>query len=685
MGKAKIFINYRRNDVAGHAGRINDYLSKHFETFFDTENIEGADSISEKITDGINQCDFFIMVMGSNAISEFNKRRNNNQHDFVLQEIMQASSTGKTILLIRVDIPAFNRDDIPEYLPNIIYDKKDFKIEHENFQNDMRSIIKKIKKTKLNTHSLSYYELIKIFFNNHITKNQKSHFYSPSYNKTPIIKPISVAPNQIALVIALKGHEITNDNPIRLGKVVSCNNFQNHEQFFRNGGQQGAQLQVLTTGHYYINTEFFTVITKENALDNDNDLKPESLKSYIVKDREIGIVTVLTGEPNNDDDINSVDKSLHNSYQDPQAFFNHGGKQGLQEEILTPGKYYINPWFAKIQATSITEIPIGAVGVVISHTGKESNEIIVDEGYKGVRKKIIRGKKNINTETKTVHLIPTMDITLEWSPKKEKLANSYDKDLPLLKLSTKDGYTIILEVSQTIKIKEEDAPKLISRLHGIRKSDEQISKDKLKYPAISSLITRVIKSSVQSYFTNIAQQYEALDFKTKKDEIQNAALKEVQSQLDEYGVEAKRLTISIDDFPESLNQKLQKKTILALESKIAPLEHQKKLDDIKAANVRAGIEAETQLAKEKHIMEMYGKDQYFEMKKIENLIQVNFPDTVYGNNSLIDVIANNFQPHQLITEDNIQQTVQMLTKHLEESGLGVNISKTINNNDIDNK
>lgn len=560
MGKAIIFINYRRDDVAGHAGRINDYLSKHFRTFFDTKNIESGDTISEKITDGINQCDFFIMVMGSKAISEFDKRRANNQHDFVLQEIMQASNTGKTILLIRVDIPAFKKDDIPEYLLNIVYDKKDFKIEHENFQSDMYAIIKKIRKIKLNSHSPSYCEQIKIFFNNHITKNQKSYFYSPSYNKIPIIKPISVAPNQIALVIALKGHEITNDNPIRLGKIVPCNNFQNHEQFFRNGGQQGAQLQVLTTGHYYINTEFFTVITKENAL--DNNLKPESLQKYIVREQEIGIVKVLTGKPNNNHSINAIKRESHNSYQNPQAFFDLGGKQGLQEEVLTSGQYDINPWFAEIETIPITEVPIDAVGVVISDTGKESNEIIVDEGYKGIWRKTICGKNNINTKTKVVHFIPITEIPLNWTSRKDSNTKNYEKSLPSIQILTQDNFPITIELSQRIKIKKEEAPQFISKLHDIPRLSKNDNKEIPTYPIISNLVNQIIKPYTRNLVNDIAQCYNVIDFKKNRKEIQQKLLKEMQSKLDTYSVIVTEFNIGIVNFPKEADDILYQITTL---------------------------------------------------------------------------------------------------------------------------
>ncbi|MFY2365618.1 hypothetical protein ACOQI8_28125, partial [Klebsiella pneumoniae] len=54
----------------------------------------------------------------------------------------------------------------------------------------------------------------------------------------------------------------------------------------------------------------------------------------------------------------------HNMFQNPDAFIRNGGCKGMQEQVLLPGRYFINPRFATVETVNMTEVPIAHVGVV---------------------------------------------------------------------------------------------------------------------------------------------------------------------------------------------------------------------------------------------------------------------------------------------------------------------------------
>lgn len=110
------------------------------------------------------------------------------------------------------------------------------------------------------------------------------------------------------------------------GKFVECDNFQNAEAFFNNGGQRGKQLAILKAGIYQINTALFEV-----------------RKAPIVKilPGEIGLIISQDGTPLSDERILGRVVECDN-FQDAQAFFDKGGQRGKQLAILRAGEYQIN-------------------------------------------------------------------------------------------------------------------------------------------------------------------------------------------------------------------------------------------------------------------------------------------------------------------------------------------------------
>jgi uncharacterized membrane protein YqiK len=234
---------------------------------------------------------------------------------------------------------------------------------------------------------------------------------------------IRVPPGEIALVLANDGAERPPGQI--LGRVVECNNFQDAQAFFTNGGQKGQQLAILAEGTYCINTELFTVITRTEATKKDYGIHPNALKAYTVAPNHVGIITTLYGNNRPPGEIAGPPIAGHNKFQDGQKFLDAGGHRGLQEEILEEGVWHLNPWFVQVEQVPVTVIEAGTVGVVISHVGKESvfdgqadahEELrLVEPGYKGIAHLPLMPQKcSMNTKVKDVLIVPTNEITLNW-------------------------------------------------------------------------------------------------------------------------------------------------------------------------------------------------------------------------------------------------------------------------------
>ena len=92
---ANIFINYRREDSSGHAGRIFDALSDHFagRLFMDVDTIEPGIDFVEAIEQAVGSCEVLIVVIGREWLSikdAAGKRRLDNPEDFVRLEVESA-------------------------------------------------------------------------------------------------------------------------------------------------------------------------------------------------------------------------------------------------------------------------------------------------------------------------------------------------------------------------------------------------------------------------------------------------------------------------------------------------------------------------------------------------------------------------------------------------------------------
>lgn len=80
----KIFISYRREDSAGHTGRLYDSLKAHFgaeSLFLDLSAIESGQNFVDAIKTAVGSCDALIAVIGRQWLTYSNERFNESMED----------------------------------------------------------------------------------------------------------------------------------------------------------------------------------------------------------------------------------------------------------------------------------------------------------------------------------------------------------------------------------------------------------------------------------------------------------------------------------------------------------------------------------------------------------------------------------------------------------------------------
>ncbi len=70
--RARIFINYRRDDTAYPAGWLYDRLAEHFgdaQIFKDVDSVELGDDFVEVITTAVGSCDALLALIGDRWVT----------------------------------------------------------------------------------------------------------------------------------------------------------------------------------------------------------------------------------------------------------------------------------------------------------------------------------------------------------------------------------------------------------------------------------------------------------------------------------------------------------------------------------------------------------------------------------------------------------------------------------------
>ena len=150
----KTFINYRRQDSAGYAGRIHDRLKREFGDdllFMDVTKIPLGANFAKYISDEIGKCKHLLVLIGPNWLDipdNEGNRRLDNPNDLVRLEIAAALTRDVPVIPIFLDgakLP--KRHELPEDIQELSM-RNGLDVRHASFDSDMDTLIDHIRGSK---------------------------------------------------------------------------------------------------------------------------------------------------------------------------------------------------------------------------------------------------------------------------------------------------------------------------------------------------------------------------------------------------------------------------------------------------------------------------------------------------------------------------------------------------------
>jgi TIR domain len=148
---AKVFISYRREDSAGHAGRVHDRLAREFGRdllFMDVDGIPLGVNFVKVLQQEVAKCSVLLAVIGRdwlNVRGEDGQRRLDNASDFVRVEIAAALQRDIPVIPILLENAGIPRaDQLPGDLQELAL-RNGLGVRHASFHTDMDILIRGLK------------------------------------------------------------------------------------------------------------------------------------------------------------------------------------------------------------------------------------------------------------------------------------------------------------------------------------------------------------------------------------------------------------------------------------------------------------------------------------------------------------------------------------------------------------
>jgi regulator of protease activity HflC (stomatin/prohibitin superfamily) len=363
--------------------------------------------------------------------------------------------------------------------------------------------------------------------------------------KITVMDAITIPAGSIGIVNAAAGQPL-DQGRLYAKSVPGHNNFQDGEAFLEQGGQKGPQLDILRPGRYRINLRMFDV---------------KIFPAIDVPSGKVGIVTANDGEELPENELIAKTIQGHDMFQNAAAFLLNGGQRGPQLDVLTPGKFYINPLMFSVQTSDALTVNQGQVAVIISNVGKQpaialssgelkadavaddfnAEKYVVTEGYRGIQRSVLGpGNFYLNLLAYRPIIINTTNTTIDWD-------DAADTKFDSLNVNSKDGFALKVGVKVVIRVLPDQSPYLVSRIG-----------------SIENLITNVIHPLIDSSFRNQASTASAMQFLQDRHEQQDQAQKRAVNELSKYHVEVLSVLISNIVLPPELME-TQTNKVLALQ------------------------------------------------------------------------------------------------------------------------
>jgi len=147
MPNVNIFISYRRDDAAGHAGRLCDRLEEHFPgcVFMDVNSIAPGTNFVRALEQKLAACHVLIVVVGKSWLSIMREREKDTERDDHARiEVATALRKGTPIIPVLVQgAPMPLRKELPDDLKGLA-DHNAMHITEPDFRDDVRRLAEAI-------------------------------------------------------------------------------------------------------------------------------------------------------------------------------------------------------------------------------------------------------------------------------------------------------------------------------------------------------------------------------------------------------------------------------------------------------------------------------------------------------------------------------------------------------------
>ncbi len=452
-----------------------------------------------------------------------------------------------------------------------------------------------------------------------------------------------ISEEEIGLVESADGSAIPAGR-IFANVVPGHNSFQSGEDFIKNGGQKGPQIEILPPGVYRVHPNLFKVTkaaavviakgqvgmvtaqdgspipmgrllaqsvsghsnyeTGEAFLKNGGQKGPQidvllpgtyriNLNLFnvqiapaaVVEANKVGLVTALDGIPLPDREYVAAPVTGHNDYQDGSAFLTKHGQRGPQLDVLRPGTYYINPFMFSVALDDVAVIERGQVGVVVSNVGEDPTE--------EMKKRL--GSTQIGAseeEGKERYVVPKGFRGIQ-----EEVAGPgrYYLNRRAFMMYIIDTTNITIDwddqkdtrFDQLNVISKDGFPIQVAVKVVIRVRPDQAPYMVAKVGSIDNLIQHVIHPMIDSSFRNQASTASAMNFLQSRSEEQAKAETRARADLERYHVECVSVLICQIRLPEDLMQTQTKRIIAEQQQEMYKMEQKSQAERTEMEKMRA--------------------------------------------------------------------------------------------------
>ena len=279
------------------------------------------------------------------------------------------------------------------------------------------------------------------------------------------VAAIFVDKGKIGVITSMDGRQIP-DGRLLGQSVQGHSNFEDGQAFLENGGQKGPQIDILRPGTYRVNTDLFNIdilnatiipankVGLVTALDGSQLPEGEFIaKSVAGHDDYQNAQKFLVAGGQRGPQFDVIRPGTY--YINPLMF-----RTELDDmEEVQRGEVAVHISNVGDEPTEEMKRSLTAAEVV-NLTGREEEreQYVVPGGYRGIQQEVVGpGRYYLNRRAYIPYIINTTNQTLEWD-------SSPNSRFDSLKVISNDGFQIEVNIKVVVRIRPEQSPFLVSKV-----------------------------------------------------------------------------------------------------------------------------------------------------------------------------------------------------------------------------